>query len=61
MTWYTAPLRFTAIPVSVLAVVVYAAIFISVLVNDQTPDIPKSQGGLDLDRAFHDLQTVCSV
>ncbi|KAH8103501.1 hypothetical protein BXZ70DRAFT_926000 [Cristinia sonorae] len=55
-----APLRFTPSPVSWLVVIIYATIFISVLVNDQTPDIPKSEGGLNITNGFHDLQTITS-
>ncbi|TCD67779.1 hypothetical protein EIP91_011965 [Steccherinum ochraceum] len=58
MVWYTTPLKFTAGPVSVLAVLIYVTVFISVLVNDQTPDIPKSEGGLRLEKGFHDLQRI---
>ena len=57
-TWFTDPFRFTAIPVSVVATLLYAVVFASVLVTDQTPDVPKNRGGLDLDQAYDDLHVV---
>ncbi|OCH89411.1 Zn-dependent exopeptidase [Obba rivulosa] len=53
-----APLRFTPIPVSILTVIVYAAVFVWVLVTDELPSVPENTRGLDLDRAYKDLQAI---
>ena len=56
--WLKAPFHFTSTPVSVLAVVIYAIIFASVLYTDELYDIPKNTKGLDVDRAYADLHQV---
>ena len=56
--WLAAPFKFFAIPVSVLVVLIYGTVFTSVLVTDQTPNIPKDLGGLDLNEAYKDLHVV---
>ena len=53
-----AVLAFRTVPTAVALVVVYAAIFISVLLTDQIPSIPKHTRGLDLDQAYLDLHQV---
>ncbi|KIM63920.1 hypothetical protein SCLCIDRAFT_1213719 [Scleroderma citrinum Foug A] len=53
-----AVLAFRTVPTTVALVVVYAAIFISVLLTDQIPSIPKHTRGLDLDQAYLDLHQV---
>ena len=64
--WLTAPFKFSPVPVSVLLVLIYAAVFTSVSVTDETPDLPKDFKGLDLDEAYEDLHivsllTLCKV
>ena len=54
-------LAFKTVPTTVALVVVYAAIFISVLLPDQLPSIPKDTRGLDLDQAYLDLHQVLLV
>ena len=52
---------FTAVPVTVLTLAVYAAVFISVAVLDELPPVPSNDGerlGLDLDAAYADLHKV---
>ena len=57
-----APLfRFAPVQVTVLALVLYAAVFISVLVLDELPSLPKDYEGLDLDQAFEALSKVSST
>ena len=56
--WLKAPFHFTSTPVSVLAVVIYAIIFASVLYTDELYDMPKNTKGLDVDRAYADLHKV---
>lgn len=52
-------LGFRTIPTTILLILVYAAVFSTVLVTDELPDVPKDQGGLDLDQAYADLHQVC--
>lgn len=56
--WLAAPFEFTAIPVSVLTVVVYGAVFAAVLSTDQLYNVPKNTKGLDVDRAYADLHQI---
>jgi hypothetical protein len=51
-------LGFRTVPTTILLILVYAAVFSTVLVTDELPDVPKDQGGLDLDRAYADLHQV---
>ncbi len=46
---------FRTLPTTVLASLIYLAIFISVLVTDDLPAVPKNRKGLDLDQAYSDL------
>lgn len=58
----SAVLGFRIIPTTVLLVLVYAAVFTTVLVTDELPNVPQNQGGLDLDQAYADLHEVrCST
>ena len=52
------PFRFTATSVAAAAIVIYAALFASVLVFDGLPRVPKNTRGLDLDRAYQALSVV---
>ena len=52
------PFRFTATSVAAAAIVIYAALFASVLVFDGLPRVPKNNRGLDLDRAYQALSVV---
>lgn len=54
------PFRFSTISVSLLALLLYSAVFTAVFISDQTPGVPKDVGGLDLDGAFGDLHRVSS-
>lgn len=49
---------FRTLPTTVLASLIYLAIFISVLVTDDLPAVPKNRKGLDLDQAYSDLHKV---
>ncbi|KAF8552963.1 hypothetical protein OG21DRAFT_1442723 [Imleria badia] len=49
---------FNTIPTTVLLVLVYAAIFSTVLVTDNLPSVPRNTRGLDLDQAWSDLHQV---
>jgi len=51
-------LGFRTVPTTILLILVYAAVFSTVLVTDELPDVPKDQGGLDLDQAYADLHQV---
>jgi hypothetical protein len=53
-------LSFTPGPVTLLAVIVYGAIFASVLVTDELPRVPKEKRwrGLNLTGAYGDLHVV---
>lgn len=59
--WHSAStvLGFRTVPTTVLLIVVYATIFSAVFVTDELPDVPKDQGGLNLDEAYADLHQVC--
>ena len=59
--WIAAPFKFAVIPVSVLAVFIYAVVFGAVFLTDQTPNIPKNQDGLDLHQAYRDLHIVSTA
>lgn len=49
---------FNTVPTTVLLVLVYAAIFSTVLVTDNLPPVPRDTRGLDLDQAWWDLHHV---
>ncbi|KAK0456080.1 putative zinc metalloprotease [Armillaria borealis] len=49
---------FRTLPTTVLASLIYLAIFISVLVTDDLPAVPKNRKGLDLDQAYSDLHKI---
>jgi hypothetical protein len=53
-------LSFTPGPTTLVAVLVYAAIFTSVLVTDELPNVPKQKKwkGLNFTRAYEDLHIV---
>lgn len=53
-----AVLGFRSIPTTVLLVLVYVAVFTTVLVTDELPDVPKNQGGLNISQAYADLYQV---
>ena len=49
---------FNTIPTTILLVLVYVAVFTTVLVTDNLPAVPKDTRGLDLDQAWWDLHQV---
>ena len=51
-------LGFRTVPTTVLLTLIYAAIFSTVLITDELPDVPKDTGGLNLDQAYADLHQV---
>lgn len=53
-----APFKFASTQVAVLTVLVYAAVFASVLIYDELPNLPKNTWGLDLDHAYDALSKV---
>lgn len=53
-----APFKFASSQVAVLTVLVYAAVFASVLIYDELPNLPKNTSGLDLDHAYDVLSKV---
>ena len=52
------PFKFAPVPVAVLAVIIYAAIFSSVLSFDELANVPKNLRGLNLDRGYEALSKV---
>ncbi|KZS99766.1 uncharacterized protein LAESUDRAFT_765215 [Laetiporus sulphureus 93-53] len=56
--WLTAPFGFTTVPVTTLAVVLYALLFSLVSRSDQLYDVPKDTSGLNVDRAYFDLHQI---
>lgn len=52
------PFKFATTSVAAFAVVIYAALFTSVLVLDDLPCVPHNTSGLDLDRGYEALSTV---
>ena len=59
--YLVAAVSFRTLPTTFLAVLVYLAIFISVLVTDELPATPKDQRGLNLTQAYSDLRQVCHL
>ena len=51
--------KFSSTSVTTVAIVLYAAVFASVLVLDELPGVPKNTHGLDLDRGYEALSQVC--
>lgn len=49
---------FNTVPTTILLVLIYAAIFSTVLITDKLPPVPRNTRGLDLDRAWLDLHQV---
>lgn len=56
--WLAAPFAFTSIPVTMLTVLLYLVVIISVLYTDQLPEVPKDTRGLDIERAYRELHEV---
>ncbi|EMD33040.1 hypothetical protein CERSUDRAFT_118442 [Gelatoporia subvermispora B] len=56
-----APLRFAPIPVTILTLLVYAAVFVSLLVTDELPSIPQDTRALDLNGAYNDLRKITAA
>ena len=54
-----APFKFAPVQLTVITVLVYAAVFISVLVYDEPARIARDTEGLDVDRAYDALSKVC--
>ncbi|RDX48595.1 hypothetical protein OH76DRAFT_1352007 [Lentinus brumalis] len=52
------PFKFAPIPVALLALIVYLAVFASVLSFDELADVPKNLRGLDLDRGYDALSKI---
>jgi hypothetical protein len=51
-------LGFRTVPTTVLVILIYAAVFSSVLVTNELPGVPKDQGGLNIHQAYTDLHQV---
>ena len=58
LTKLTEPFKFAPNQVTLLAVLIYAVVFVSVLVYDELADVPKNTRGLDLERAYDTLSEV---
>lgn len=58
MGFWRSTFGFRTIPTTILLVLIYAAVFSTVLVTDQLPDVPEDTGGLDFDGAYADLHQV---
>ena len=56
--YLVAAVSFRTLPTTFLAVLVYLAIFISVLVTDELPATARDQRGLNLTQAYSDLRQV---
>lgn len=56
----SAVLGFRSVPTTVLLVLVYVAVFTTVLVTDELPAVPSNQGGLNITQAYADLHQVRS-
>ena len=54
-------LAFRAIPTILLALITYFSIFIALIVTDVLPNVPKNQGGLNIQQAYEDLRQACSL
>lgn len=54
-------LGFRTLPTTIFASLIYLAVFVSVLVTDELPNVPRNQGGLDLEQAYQDLHEVRPV
>lgn len=59
--WLKTPFQFAAMPVSVLAVLIYGSVFTAVSITDQTPAVPKDLGGLNLSQAYENLHIVSQI
>jgi hypothetical protein len=51
---------FRTYPTTVLALLVYVALFGAVQFGDRVPEVPKNQKGLDLARAYADLHEIAA-
>lgn len=51
-------IKFAPIPVVVLTIILYAAVFASVASSDELADVPKRVTGLNLDRGYDALSKV---
>ncbi|KAL1759812.1 putative zinc metalloprotease [Schizophyllum commune] len=58
--YLVAAISFRTLPTTFVAVLVYLAIFISVLVTDELPATPKDQRGLNLTQAYSDLRQIAA-
>ena len=56
--WLAKPFKLSPLPVSILVFLLYGGVFTAVFVTDQTPEVPKDLGGLDLQGAYDDLHRV---
>jgi hypothetical protein len=50
---------FRAIPTTLLTLITYLSVFIALVITDVLPDVPKNQGGLNIQEAYEDLRQVC--
>ena len=57
--WLGVMLKFRPIQVSVFTFLLYGLVFLSVLVNEQTPDVSDNLNGLNLAQTYEDLHQVC--
>ncbi|KAG9221368.1 hypothetical protein CCMSSC00406_0009945 [Pleurotus cornucopiae] len=51
---------FKTVPTTILVLLAYAAVFTSVLITDELPNVPKHQNGLNISKAFTDLRVITS-
>ena len=51
-------LAFRTFPTALLTLITYLCVFIALIVTDALPNVPKSQGGLNLQQAYEDLRQV---
>lgn len=49
---------FRAIPTTLLALITYLSVFIALVVTDALSNVPKDQGGLNIQQAYEDLRQV---
>ena len=56
--WLAAPFAFASFPVTSLTILIYLGVFVSVLLTDELPNVPKNTRGLDIVRAYKELHEV---
>jgi hypothetical protein len=53
-------LAFRAIPTTLLALITYLSVYVTLTVTDTLPNVPQDQGGLNIQQAYEDLRQACS-